>query len=100
MLRVTAKDSHDGVRLIIEGRLTGAWVGEVERFWKSLLAQARVVDTVDVQQVLSIDAAGRDLLNRLYRNGAHLLSAGCLMNSVVDEIEKAGHSNKKGCGSP
>jgi hypothetical protein len=40
-----------------------------------------------VAEVTFIDSEGRELLTRMRRQGARLVSAGCLMNAIVAEIE-------------
>ena len=87
MLRMTIQDDVNGRRLIIEGRLTGLWAAEAERYWKSLLAfHKRMVTLADVRGVLAIDAGGKALLKDMYRRGVRLVSSGCLTNSVVADI--------------
>jgi len=86
MLRITMKDEMHGSGLIIEGRLTGAWAAEAERYWNSLLGSRGVVALVDVRGVMAIDATGKALLEDIHRRGVRLVTRGCLMNSVVAEI--------------
>ncbi len=89
MLRMTMEDNAAGRRLIIEGRLTGVWAGEAERYWKSLLASPkRMVAVADVRDVVAIDVAGKALLQEMHRRGVRLATSGCLMNSVVADITR------------
>ena len=89
MLRMTVKDEMNGSRLIIEGRLTGLWAGEAERYWKTLLdSRGRMVAVTDVKGVMAIDAVGKALLQDMHRLGVRLVSRGCLMNSVVTHITR------------
>jgi hypothetical protein len=89
MLRMTLKDEMNETRLIIEGRLTGLWAAEAERYWKTLLASGgRMVAVTDVQGVMAIDAAGQALLQDIHRRGVRLVSRGCLMNSLVANITR------------
>ena len=100
MLRITVKDSQGGTDLVLEGQLSGPWVSEAERCWKSLLAgQHRTIGTVDVRGVISIDQAGKALLEQMYRQGAYLVPSGCLMNSVVEDIEQAARVRRRGDSS-
>lgn len=99
MLRMTVKDEMGGSRLIIEGRLTGLWAGEAERYWKTLLAsRRRMVAVTDVQGVMAIDAAGKALLQGMYRRGVRLVSKGSLMNSVVAHITRDYQRSDEGHG--
>lgn len=96
MLRMTMKNEMNGSQLIIEGRLTGAWAAEAERYWNSLLGSRRVVTLVDVRGVMAIDAAGKALLGDIHRRNVRLVTRGCLMNSVVAEIVQEGQRPGEG----
>jgi hypothetical protein len=88
MLRVTEKETEHGPWLILEGRLTGPWVDEVKRCWKRLLTRGTgPAIFVDVRGVSFIDTPGKALLRKMHRAGARLVSSGCVMNSVVEEIK-------------
>ena len=89
MLRVTETQTEQGTWLILEGRLAGPWVDEVKRCWKRVLSRGTgAVTFVDVGGVLFIDRTGKALLRQMHHAGARLVSSGCLMNSVVEEIER------------
>jgi hypothetical protein len=42
---------------------------------------------VDLTAMTFVDSDGRELLTRMRRQGAMLVSAGVLMNAIVEEIE-------------
>jgi outer membrane protein TolC len=86
MLRITIHDSSTGTTFQLEGKLAGAWVGELEQCWvtaSSALQGRRMA--VDLTQVSYIDADGRSLLQRMAEAGAELLAAGPLTRSICDE---------------
>ena len=87
MLRITVYEVPV-TSFILEGRLVGPWVKELEKCWESQPAAgpARAV-LVNLAAVTFIDSAGRDLLTRMRRQGAELLSSGVLINAIVAEIE-------------
>jgi hypothetical protein len=73
--------------LILEGRLAGIWVAELEHSWDA------VRDTrpgqslcIDMRGLIFVDAAGKQLLADMYGCGADLVASGCLMKSVVEDI--------------
>jgi anti-anti-sigma regulatory factor len=88
MLRITTHNESQAISLVVEGKLVGPWVKELEKCWESLLAAepAKAV-VVNLTAVTFVDSAGRELLTRMRRQGARLVPAGCLMNAIVAEIE-------------
>ena len=87
MFRITAQQASNEVLIKLEGRLTGAWVGEAEAGWRAALSSdhgRRVV--VDVCDVVSVDEAGRALLTAMHRAGAVFAVRGCAMRELVREI--------------
>ena len=87
MLRITIHEVPV-TSFVLEGRLIGPWVKELEKCWESQLAaeSARAV-LVNLAAVTFIDSAGCDLLTRMRRQGARLVSSGVLINAIVAEIE-------------
>jgi hypothetical protein len=68
MLKITLHEAAGALRIELEGRLTGAWVGEVEHCWQT--AQASHPNrtlTVNLTGVTWIDHAGRYLLRWMHR---------------------------------
>lgn len=87
MLRITIYHAPQALTFRLEGRLAGPWVRELEGCWRSALAgQPKEACRVDLTEVTSVDAAGRDCLAALHRQGAEFVAADCLMNAVVAEI--------------
>ncbi|MBS1787101.1 MAG: hypothetical protein JST85_05230 [Acidobacteria bacterium] len=88
MLRITIHNEAKVTSFVIEGKLVGPWVEELEKCWKSALAadpsQAMLVN---LAAVTFIDSVGRALLSRMRRQGAKFLSNGVLINAIVAEIE-------------
>ncbi|MBI1898041.1 MAG: hypothetical protein HYS04_16140 [Acidobacteria bacterium] len=76
MLRITTIESDDHLRIKLEGRLSGAWVAELDRVRagnRSLLRNRRIV--LDVQHLTGVDAAGRRLLAAMQEEGAAIENA-------------------------
>jgi ABC-type transporter Mla MlaB component len=88
MLRIYIHDGVPVTSLVLQGKLVGPWVTELEKCWYGALAtnpsRTMLVDLADVN---FIDAEGRALLARMRAKGARLLSAGVLINAIVDEID-------------
>ena len=88
MLRITTHNPAPMTSFVLEGKLVGPWVQELEKCWENALAAdpSRAV-LVNLAAVTFIDCAGRELLSRMRRQGARLLSNGVLINAIVAEIE-------------
>ena len=88
MVRIYIHDEAPVTSIVVEGKLIGPWVQELEKCWETVMAaHARKSMVVDLAHVTFIDAEGRALLARMRRKGARLLSSGVLINSIVADIE-------------
>lgn len=85
MLRITITESEFEQRWILQGRLMGEWVGELETAWKSRRKDARRT-IVDLTDVTLVDKCGEKLLEAMGRGGAELTGSGVYLNYLVDEI--------------
>jgi anti-anti-sigma regulatory factor len=77
MLRISIHEAQDIVTLRLEGRLIGAWVGEVERCWRRAITgldERRVV--IDLTAVSFVDPAGAALVSKMQEEGFRLIGAG------------------------
>ena len=73
---------------MVEGKLVGPWVKELEKCWEgALAADPSKPMLVKLASVTFIDSEGRALLTRMRREGVRLLSRGVLINAVVAKIE-------------
>jgi outer membrane protein len=96
MLRITIHDSSVGTTFKLEGKLAGAWVGELEQCW--ITANSTLHDrklAVDLRQVSFIDADGKGLLERMCAAGAELVATGPLTKSICEEARQRGCRNLK-----
>jgi hypothetical protein len=87
MLKINMKIQAGVMTFELEGRLAGPWVKELELCWRSAAGTQRIYPVrVDLSSVTFIDAEGKDLLGRMYREGAKLVATGCLNKSIVEGI--------------
>jgi len=87
MLRITEHDTPEGLRLKLEGRLAGPWVGELEAAWRAALSRrAGRPLAVDLTGVDGVDDAGRYLLALMWHAGARFIAPGCCMSALMREI--------------
>lgn len=88
MLRIYVHDEVPVTSLVVEGKLVGPWVEELDKCWESEVAAHPCRSMlVDLAHVTFIDSEGRALLARMRRKGVKLLSSGVLINSIVADIE-------------
>jgi anti-anti-sigma regulatory factor len=94
MLKITGQQdaAPDSMSLILEGRLAGPWVEELSSYWRQMAANSQGGAVVDLTGVTFVDAKGKELLTRMWRQGAELRAAGCLTRCIVEEITKAGRA--------
>jgi anti-anti-sigma regulatory factor len=90
MLRITTHSTAASLTFQLEGRLVGPWVAELRNCWRKAASDdgSRALH-IDLRAVTYVDAAGKELLADLYRQGAELLALDCLMKAVVAEVETA-----------
>ncbi|CUS32562.1 STAS domain-containing protein [Candidatus Nitrospira nitrificans] len=92
MLKITGRReaTTEGVSLLIEGRLAGPWVEELSAYCRKMSEDHERCAVIDLTGVTFIDTEGKELLARLWRQGAELRASGCLTRCVVEEIIGAG----------
>ena len=90
MLKITQQIESDIIILVLEGRLTGPWVRELELSWRSADGTSQIHPMrVDLSSVSFIDAEGKALLTRMCREGAQLVTTGCLNKCIVEGIMRS-----------
>jgi ABC-type transporter Mla MlaB component len=96
MLKITEQRGvgPDSMSLILEGRLAGPWVVELHAYVAQALGNRRRCARIDLGGVTFIDAHGKALLARLWREGAELRASGCLTRCVVEEIVGVGQADQ------
>jgi len=85
MLRITIHEDGKVCRLVLAGRLEGAWVAETENAWRFSLGPDRKIE-VDLRQLTGIDNAGCDLLAVIHRAGACLIVEGVWLTTLIGEL--------------
>jgi anti-anti-sigma regulatory factor len=87
MLRITVEQQVASVLLVLEGRLGGAWVEELQKVLSSLGAEASGNGVeIALSSVSGVDAAGRELLVRLHAQGVSLVGTGLGANALIEEV--------------
>ncbi|BFU94757.1 MAG: conserved protein of unknown function [Nitrospira sp.] len=91
MLKITEQTAEgtESMSLLLEGRLAGPWVEEVDSYWRRLDDNQRRGTVINLSGVTFVAAEGKALLTRMWKTGARFVAAGCLMRCLVDEITGA-----------
>lgn len=90
MLRITFQENPAGTKLKLEGKLSGPWVGELERSWTEHSPETSKQVTVDLSDVTYIDPEGKRLLARMMGEGVFLQGTQLMTRFIIDEIARAG----------
>ena len=90
MLRISEHRLPDRLVLKIEGRISGAWVQEVDAFWEAVKDTAGQADIwVDLTEVSLLDRAAQSLLARMHRAGVRFVVRGCEIPELVRELTES-----------
>lgn len=96
MLKITTTHEPQALRLVLEGRLVGPWLNELEQAWRSISDSIHVRRIVDLTGVTYIEENGRTVLSRMWREGAELIATGCCNKAIVEHITGSrSHSQSK-----
>jgi hypothetical protein len=88
MVRIDTNYSTESTRFTVAGKLLGPWVIVLEDCWHPAVVERPGSEImVHLADVTCIDAAGRELLTRMYRQGVTLMPIGLVMKAIVEEIE-------------
>ena len=90
MLRITVCNETEITRFVVEGKLAGECVCELEKCWRAAgidESQERIL--VDLSSVTAIDAVGKELLSRMHDKGIRFVATGLMPKCLVEEIENA-----------
>ena len=89
MLKITTQTDATRTIFELEGRLTGAWVQELEDSWRKAASCGRLVRVL-LSAITFIDDKGKALLAEMPQHGAELVAEGCMNNAIVEEIMQGG----------
>lgn len=93
MLKISVEESDGSVRLILEGRLVGPWVGELERVCHEQNTQTRNLHLiVDLCGVTAMDTRAQGFLQELFQQGA-TLNCSDVLNQYL--VELMSHTRRK-----
>jgi len=94
MLRITVRNEIEITRFVVEGKLAGACVCELERCWQATKSdESQGAILVDLSSVTFIDASGKELLSRMHEKGIRFVATSLMPRCFIEEIE----SSKSDC---
>jgi hypothetical protein len=97
MLRINVENVGAEIHLKLEGKLTGAWVTELEHCWRSCSEEfPGKAQVVDLAGTGFVDLAGKYLLTLMHQNGVRLIARSPWMNELVEEIAHSGAGKRSG----
>ena len=88
MIRITTHNQSTDTVFLLEGKLAGDSVTELEKCWR--IAATNTCVSVDLTAVDFIDTRGKQLLAKMFKEGARLLSKGLMARCIIEEIEDEG----------
>ena len=82
-------ESHGQRRLVLEGKLTSQWTGEVETAWRIAAAQPEGRKLiVDLRNVTFISREGESTLFKLMKDGARFSCGDVLTKHVLKQLAR------------
>jgi anti-anti-sigma regulatory factor len=87
VLRITTSKTPQETRFLVEGKLVGQCVGELQKCWESALSETSPGNIlVDLSSVSFIDCTGKQLLARMHASGIRFVAIGLLPRCLIEEI--------------
>jgi hypothetical protein len=91
MLRITVRESETAIEVVLEGRVAGPWVNELNRVWVETapkLGKKRL--SIDLRNVTYADAAGKSALKEIFSESHAELVANTLgIQDLAEEIVRS-----------
>jgi hypothetical protein len=88
MLRITFNETENGIELVLEGRIVGPWVQELERVWVETaprLGSKKL--SIDLRNVTYADANGKRVLRTIFsQSGAELVANSLGIQDLAGEV--------------
>ena len=87
MIKIQMKELDDRTIFEVEGRLSGAYVPELERCWREVRdSQPDRKISIDLKNVTCVDRTGRCLLQLMHSNGVDFLRAGIAIQDILEQV--------------
>jgi anti-anti-sigma regulatory factor len=91
MIRITTQNDSATTRLILEGKLAGVSVTELQKCWQQ--SSSTKPFSVDLTSVSFIDDLGKQLLSKMHEAGIKLISHSLMSKCLIEQIKDQGVEN-------
>ena len=93
MLRTMITDTPFEQKWVLHGRLCGRWAADLKERWENTrnTREGRKC-TVDLEDVISVDAAGEDVLLDMFAGGATFVSRRAYMKHILQSLAQPPNS--------
>jgi anti-anti-sigma regulatory factor len=88
VIRISCHNDSAALRLVLEGKLAGACVDELDKCWQQAASNGGPL-LVDLTSVSYVDERGKQLLKRMHEQGVKLFSHRLLSKCVIEEIDSS-----------
>jgi hypothetical protein len=90
MLRITLHESERALKIVLEGRVAGPWVGELNRVWVETAPRIGSRDVeFDMRNVTYADAAGKRVLREIFsQTKAKLVAKSLEIQDLAEEVAR------------
>ena len=93
MLRTMITDTPFEQKWLLQGRLSGQWAADLKERWESTRSTRKGRKcTIDVEDVISVDAQGGEVLLEMVTEGAALFASRAYMKHVLESLNEEPHS--------
>jgi hypothetical protein len=94
LIRISCHSEAANTRLVLEGKLAGACVDELDKCWHEAPDKWSSL-LIDLSSVSFIDDRGKQLLKKMHDNGATLVSCSLMSKCLIAEICDEDRDNKQ-----
>jgi len=97
MLRTMITDTPFEQQWVLQGRLCKQWAADLKERWESTRStrEGRKC-TIDLEDVISVDAGGEDVLLEMVAEGAVLLATRAYMKHTLESLRAPANSGRRG----
>lgn len=90
MFRISIEEGTSRERWIIQGRLAGAFAGELDAAWNSSLQKNPLLSrVVDLRGVTLIDRRGQEVLHKMLCQDAKFIARGIYTKHLLEQLRSA-----------
>jgi hypothetical protein len=99
MLRAMITDTAFEQKWVLQGRLCNRWAADLKERWESTRStrQGRMC-SVDLEDVILVDAEGEDVLLEMANEGATLLATRAYMKHILKSLRVSANSMRNSTG--